>query len=447
MTSSIPTPPQSSPVPGARWALALLLCMNLANYIDRQVLAAVEPEIAESLLLSSDPEDPNVQAKMGLLASAFLFSYMLAAPVFGLLAERWPRWKLIAVGIAVWSLASGASGLVTAFMALLVMRCFVGIGEGAYGPIAPTVLSDYFPIAVRGRIMAWFYMAIPVGGAMGYALGGYFAGLDKAGESWRWAFYVVAPPGLLLALASLLLREPARGAAEGVAAPRRRVAPADLLLLARTPSYVLATLGMAAMTFAIGAFAFWMPRYLKSLDVPRCLGVEPRMFFGIVVAVAGLTGTMAGGLCGDWLRRRWAGSYFLVSGAGMLISVPAALIFVFSSFPAAWAFIFVTVFFLFFNTGPTNTILANVVHPSIRATGFAVNILIIHSLGDALSPFLVGAIADADPSKSLKPGFLLVAAFMALGGLLWLWGARYLKRDTELAPERLSRERREAASG
>jgi MFS family permease len=381
---------------------------------------------------------------------------MLAAPVFGLLAERWPRWKLIAVGIAVWSLASGASGLVTAFLALLVMRCFVGIGEGAYGPIAPTVLSDYFPIAVRGRIMAWFYMAIPVGGALGYALGGYFAGLDKAGESWRWAFYVVLPPGLLLALASLLLREPARGAAEGVAAPRRRIAPRDLLLLARTPSYVLATLGMAAMTFAIGAFAFWMPRYLKSLDVPPFsmmvpvihLGddmiprlsmglvmIEPRMFFGIVVAVAGLSGTMAGGLCGDWLRRRWAGSYFLVSGVGMLISVPSALLFVCTSFPAAWAFIFVTVFFLFFNTGPTNTILANVVHPSIRATAFAVNILIIHSLGDALSPTVVGAIADR--AKSLKPGFLLVAAFMALGGLLWLWGARYLKQDTELAASRL----------
>jgi len=159
------------------------------------------------------------------------------------------------------------------------------------------------------------------------------------------------------------------------------------------------------------------------------------MFFGIVVAVAGLTGTMAGGLCGDWLRRRFSGSYFLVSGAGMLISVPAALIFVFSSFPAAWAFIFVTVFFLFFNTGPTNTILANVVHPSIRATAFAVNILIIHSLGDALSPTVVGAIADR--AKSLKPGFLLVAAFMALGGLLWLWGARYLKQDTELAASRL----------
>jgi MFS family permease len=409
--------------------------MNLFNYIDRQVLAAVEPEIAESLLLSSDPDDPNVQAKMGALASAFLFSYMLAAPVFGVLAERWPRWKLIAVGIAVWTVASGASGLVTTFVMLLVMRCFVGIGEGAYGPIAPTVLSDYFPIAVRGRIMAWFYMAIPVGGALGYALGGYFAGLDKAGESWRWAFYAVVPPGLLLTLASLVLREPARGAAEGVAAPRRRIALRDLRLLAGTPSYVLATLGMAAMTFAIGAFAFWMPRYLKSSGVPPCLGIEPRMFFGVITAVAGLTGTMAGGLYGDRLRRRFAGSYFLVSGVGMLISVPSALMFVYTPFPLAWAFIFITVFFLFFNTGPTNTILANVVHPSIRATAFAVNILIIHSLGDALSPTLVGAMADH--YKSLRPGFALVAAFMALGGLLWLWGARYLERDTESAPLRL----------
>ena len=429
-------------MPGARWALALLLGMNLFNYIDRQVLAAVEPEICRCLLLSNNPDDPNARAKMGLLASAFLVSYMASAPLFGLLADRWPRWKLIAAGIAMWSAATGAGGRAATFGALLVTRCFVGIGEGAYGPIAPTVLSDFFPVAVRGRIMAWFYMAIPVGGALGYAVGGYFAGLDEAAESWRWAFYAVLVPGVLLALASLAMREPGRGATDGLhaapAAARRGLWAVfgDLRLMAATPSYVLCTLGMTAMTFALGAFAWWMPDYLKSQHAPPCLGLEPRMFFGVLAAVAGLIGTLAGGLCGDWLRRRFSGSYFLVSGAAMLVCVPSVMLFLRAPFPTAWVFLFCTVFLLFFNTGPTNTILANVVHPAMRATGFALNILIIHLLGDVLSPPLVGAIADR--TGSLKPGFMFVGAFMALGGLLWLWGARHLARDTERAPQRLS---------
>jgi MFS-type transporter involved in bile tolerance (Atg22 family) len=193
---------------------------------------------------------------------------------------------------------------------------------------------------------------------------------------------------------------------------------------------------MTAMTFAIGAFAFWMPRYLKACDAPPCLGIEPRTFFGVVTAAAGLTGTLSGGLCGDWVGRWTSGSYFLVSGIGMLLCVPCAILFLLVPFPASWVFIFLAVFLLFFNVGPTNTILANVVHPSMRSTAFALNILIIHLFGDVLSPPLVGTIRDR--CGSLAPGFIAVAVFMGLGGLLWLWGARHLKRDTELAPLRLS---------
>ena len=409
--------------------------MNMFNYIDRQVLAAVEPEIRHSLLLSNDPEDPNVRAKMGLLSSAFLLSYMFAAPLFGMAASRWSRWKLIAIGVILWSVATGASGLAATFTILLLTRCFVGIGEGAYGPIAPAVLSDFFPVAVRGRIMAWFYMAIPVGGALGYALGGQIARWDVAHESWRWAFYVVVVPGLLLGLWSLWMREPERGASDPRSAQSRRPTFKDGVILLATPSFVLATLGMAAMTFAIGALAFWMPDYLKSHEVPDIFGLTPVTFFGVVTAAAGLVATMSGGLAGDALRGRFPGSYFLVSGVGLILCVPCTLMFLWLPFPTAWIFVFLSVFFLFFNVGPTNTILANVTHPSMRAAAFAVNILAIHTLGDVISPPMIGAIADR---TSLTHGFVAVSAFMAVGGVLWLYGARYLERDTAMAPQRLS---------
>jgi MFS family permease len=380
--------------PRARVAILLLLSINLLNYIDRFVLAAVEPRIREDIVLRANPAEQNPKGKTGLLFTVFLVSYMAAAPLFGWLAERRSRWALIAAGVALWSLASGASGMAHLFLILLITRCFVGIGEGAYGPVAPTIISDYFPVAVRGRVLSWFYMAIPVGGALGYALGGSVAAINRQAESWRWAFYLVVAPGLLLAVWAYLMRDPPRGAADRLSAPPRRATARDYRLLLHNPSYVLDTLGMTAMAFAMGAMTAWAPAYLEERGAGPIFGMQPEFFFGAICAVAGLISTLAGGMAGDALRGRFPGSYFLVSGVGMLVSVPCFLLFLVVPFPMDWLFVFLTVFFLFFNTGPSNTVLANVTHPSIRATAFAINILVLHLFGDAISPPIVGSIAD-----------------------------------------------------
>ena len=193
-------------------------------------------------------------AKTGALATAFLVSYMLAAPIFGILADRMSRWVLVGIAVAVWSLASGASGLAQTFSLLVLTRCFVGIGEAGYGPAAPTIIADLYPVERRGTMLAWFYMAIPVGSALGYALGGSVA----AHWGWRAPFFLVVPPGLLLAGCCFFMPAPPRPAAQAAVRPRLR----DYAGLLAIPSYVLATLGMAAMTFAIGGFSFWMPAYL-----------------------------------------------------------------------------------------------------------------------------------------------------------------------------------------
>jgi len=153
-------------------ALWLLLVINLFNYIDRQVLAAVEPQIRETFFATSDR---NAMAITGVLGTAFLVTYMLAAPALGWLSDRFSRWIIIGSAVIVWSLASGASGLAATFGALLITRIFVGIGEGGYGPAAPTVLADLFPLQTRGRVMAVFCAAIPVGSALGYVLGGWIS--------------------------------------------------------------------------------------------------------------------------------------------------------------------------------------------------------------------------------------------------------------------------------
>jgi MFS family permease len=435
--------------------------------------------------------------------SMFLISYTVAAPLFGWLGDRAPRWKLVAVGVILWSLASGGTGLAATFGVMLLTRALIGVGEAAYGPVAPSLISDLFPVERRGGVMAWFYMAIPVGSALGYVLGGLMA--EHFG--WRWAFYVVVPPGVLLGLLCLRMREPPRGAADAVAAHTPSVR--DTAVLLDIPSFLLNTLAMTAMTFAFGGVATWMPTYLyereatyamtpkayEALRNPEEVGVAPapeeliarlrpldgREFrsiepfraalaevlgadevhryrtqiaeaardkarslsegrvnsvFGGIVVVAGLLATLSGGYLGDALRGRVRGSYFFVSGVGMLVGLPMFLLGLQQPLPWGWLFVFLAVFFLFFNTGPANTALANVAPPALRASAFAVNILIIHLFGDVISPPIVGWIDDG---ASLRQGLLFLAGPILISGLFWLWGTRYLDRDTKLAPTRMEK--------
>jgi MFS family permease len=402
------------PAPGGRTALSLLLAINLFNYIDRQVLASVEPEIRAHFFRA---DDPNAHALTGFLGTAFLASYMISAPIFGWLADRMSRWIIIGASVILWSAATAASGLAGTFALLFTMRLFVGVGEGGYGPAAPTIIADLFPLASRGRVLSYFYVALPVGSALGYVIGGFVT----SHWGWQTAFFAVAPPGLVLGVACFLLRDP-RERLVGLK-QKRRANLQDYLGLVRIRSYVLNTLAMTALTFAIGGMAFWIPGYLQYRGLPP----NSRIIFGGILVFAGLTATLLGGFAGDFLRKRFSGSYFLVSGIGILIAFPFSAAMLFTPFPAAWVMMFIAIFFLFFNTGPSNTALANVTDPSVRATAFALNIFIIHALGDAIAPPLIGAVAD---HTNMNVAFLLVSATMMIAGVLWLQGMKYLSADT-----------------
>jgi MFS family permease len=442
---------RNTSLPDARMALILLLTINFFNYFDRQVLSAVVPKIqdeffaggklkggvgdetAQALLnwmkdtLKFEPE----KALIGSLALAFMAAYMLLAPLFGWLAERYPRWPLVAFGVLLWSLATGGSGLAVSFGLLFLTRCFVGVGEAAYGPVAPAMISDYYPVSKRGQVLAWFYVAIPVGSALGYVGGGQIAAWTG---DWRWAFYIAVIPGIILGAWCFCMKEPPRGQSDlgQTASPPRKAKLRDYGIILRNPSYMLCTLGMTAMTFALGGIGFWMPYYIYRFRQGADLDTA-NTYFGAIVVIAGLAATLLGGWAGDKLRNKYPGAYFLVSGAAMLVGFPISVAMLYVPFPWAWVLIFLACFALFFNTGPTNTILANVIHPSLRASAFALNILVIHALGDAISPMIMGLLADA---YDMHVAFLFVSFLILLGGLLWLWGARYLARDTELAPTR-----------
>jgi len=425
-------PKTSRTHPGAARALALLMAINLFNYIDRSVLAAVEPPVSAHFHLTDE--------KAGLLASAFLYAYMFGAPILGRLAERFSRWWIVGGSVAVWSLATGWTGLSATFGMLIASRLVVGIGEAGYGPTAPALISDYYPIERRGKVMALFYIAIPVGSALGYVIGG------QVNEwlGWRWAFLILLPPGLLLAALAIMMREPHPLRQKVV---KKRSLRADAMTLLRIPSYILNTAAMTAMTFAIGGISFWIPKYMTlrlaeqqglqplgvlapitAMDQSNKLLTEVNTTFGIIVVIAGIVSTLSGSWLADKLRPRFRGAYFLVSAVAILIAFPCTLAMMRLPFPYAWFAVFGAVFFLFFNTGPANTALANVTSPNMRATAFAMNIFLIHEFGDALSPPLIGWVKR---HTSWNTAFLLVSLMMVLASALWFIAARYLGSDTE----------------
>jgi MFS transporter, Spinster family, sphingosine-1-phosphate transporter len=409
-------PAWKKPLGGANSALVLLLTINLFNYIDRQILAALEPDIRATFFA---PGDVNAMTKTGLLGDAFFVTYMVSAPILGLLADRFSRWMIVGSAVILWSLASGGSGLAATFAILFATRICVGIGEGGYGPAAPTILSDLFPIETRGRIMAIFCAAIPVGSALGYVIGG----LIGAHLGWRWAFYLVAPPGLLLGLLCFWQHDPPVAGDHLVQkSPRRSIR--GYLNLFRTRSYLINCIAMTLMTFVTGGLGFWVPAYLRYRNQSPDVGMT---VFGLITVVAGLVSTLLGGVIADKLRSLFPGSYFWVSGIGMLMACPIFIVTLYIPFPAAWVTMFLAIFFLFLNTGPSNTALANVSLPAVRATAFAANILIIHLLGDVQAFWLLGYIGG---HTNMHIAFLFVSGIILASGVVWLLGVKYLPADT-----------------
>ncbi len=417
------SPADSVPARGNRtglMALAILSGINLLNYLDRYVVAALLPDLKRGPMHLTDFE-------LGTLMSGFLIVYMLAAPIFGRLGDRGSRPRPIAIGVFLWSLATGISGLARSYAQLLAARALVGIGEAAYGTIAPSLLADYFVRRTRGRAFAVFNMAIPVGAALGYIVGG----VMRQHFSWHAAFYVAGIPGIFLALWILRLPDPPRGANEeepaghggdsagNASAPGERSWAVYLRLLKLRP-YVLTVLGYAAYTFALGGLAFWMPYFLEQV---RGISAEQASAgFGEIVVVTGFVGTFLGGWLGDYWLRYSRQAYLWMSGWITLLAVPAAYVALAAASPSVfYPALIAAELLLFMSTGPINTAIVNLVSPLERASAVALSILAIHLLGDVLSPSIIGGLAD---QSSLGAAVMIVPVAVGICAVLWLVAAR-----------------------
>ena len=399
-------------------ALGLLTAINLLNYLDRYLVPPLVPDLERAMGLSHE--------QAGWLWPAFMVVYMIAAPVFGAWGDRGSRTRPIAIGVSVWSVATVLSGLARSYTALFASRALVGIGEAAYAAIAPALLADYFPLAARGRVFAVLNMAIPVGAALGYVLGG----LIGHHFGWRAAFFVCGVPGLLLAAAMLALPDPPRGAQDDPALTAAAAGPpagggvagalAVYLSLLRRVPYALLVLGYAAYTFGLGGLGFWMPTFLE--QVRGLPADQATTGFGAIVIVTGFVGTLAGGWLGDYCLKRAREGYLWFSGVTTLAAAPIALLALASPAPRIYfPAIIVAQLLLFMSTGPINAAIVNIVSPLERASAMALSIFVIHLLGDVPSPPLIGHLAVVG---SLGRAVLIVPLALAIGGVIWLLSAR-----------------------
>ncbi|HTJ86459.1 MAG TPA: MFS transporter [Terriglobales bacterium] len=395
-------------------ALLLLTALNLLNYADRNVLFAVQPLVQNEFHIS--------KAQIGYLTSAFLICYMLAAPFVGPLADRYSRKIIISLGAIFWSGLTLLTAVTHTYTELLVRHTLVGIGEATFVTIAPTFVADLFAENKRGRILGVFYLAIPVGSAAGYLLGGHLAPL----YGWRFPFYIAAAPGFLVAISVLFLKEPERGQFDSIKETPER---ASFVGLIRNPAFLTATLGMAMMTFSLGGIQVWMPQFLFS---ERHYSLEAANFdFGIIVVVDGILASLLGGWLGDYLLRRNKSSYYLVSAVSMALGVPFMIVALFVPGRLMIPAIAVAAFFLLFNTSPLNAAVINSVGAHIRATAIAVNIFIIHILGDVPSPTMMGWVAD---KHSLQTAFILPVIAMIFSAVILFYGMRFAPA-VELEPQ------------
>ena len=391
----------------ARRGLIILSLINLFNYVDRYIIAAISESLRHSSLHISD-------LQYGLLGSGFIIVYMATAPVFGALGDRRSRPRLIALGVTVWSVATALGGLAWNFASLLAARAMVGVGEAAYGTISPSLLADYFKKEFRGRVFGVFFLAIPVGFGLGLAIGG----LMDVHFGWRSAFFVAGIPGLVLAWLALRLHDPPRGATEADGGGQRRTSAGYASLLRNRP-YVLTVLGYAAYTFALGGMALYIVKFLER--VRSVSQGQASVGFAAAVILTGLIGIALGGWLSDRLLRVTKQSYLWVSGIATLIAAPLALVGLTAAPPAVyWTAIVSAQLLLFASTGPINSAIVNVVPPEIRATAVAVSIFTIHILGDVPSPTMIGWISDA---TTLQKAVLIIPVALLVSGVVWTYAA------------------------
>jgi MFS family permease len=328
---------------------------------------------------------------------------MLFAPMFGYLGDRWSRKYIMILGLSLWAAATFVGSFMKSFWAFLFFRALVGIGEASYSTIAPAIISDLFTKDTRSKVLALFYFAIPVGTGLGYIIGSEVA---SNSSDWRWGLRVTPFMGLFaLLLIVFFMVDPERGLAEG--AHLRPSSPMiDLKALGKNKSFVLSTVGFTCVTFTAGCLMWWGPEFAY-LGAKAACGAKAgcqditqanvSYRFGIVMTMAGLLGVPLGSYLSQIIRHKVPNADPIVCGTTLMLSVPVLFFGFFAArYSLNWCYglTFLAGLLLNCNWSIVSDITCYIVIPTRRSIANATQILISHALGDAISPYLIGVVAD-----------------------------------------------------
>jgi MFS transporter, Spinster family, sphingosine-1-phosphate transporter len=405
-TASATKPTRAPSVAGATTALVLLTALNFVNYIDRYILPGVQEQVKHEFLLTDH--------QIGSLTLWFMIAYMATAPITGFLGDRFPRKPMIIIAALFWSGINFLTATVHSYASLNIRHAALGVGEASFGIFAPSLLADFYEPDQRNRVLTIFNVAIPVGAALGYLIGG------TVGEhyGWRMSFIVSAVPGVIIALLiAAFMREPERGASQH---EKAKLEKGTVLSLLSNKAYLSSILGYAAVTFSLGGISWWMPSFLQRIDGRSQSSAAYIM--GAITVVAGLGGTITGGTIAQKWSRTNSKALYLVPAISAATAVPPALLCFFGPHSLTLYGLAAAIFLIFLGTGPVNAATLNAVRPEIRATAMAGQLFIIHALGDAISPPIIGAVSDR---SNLNIGLASTLVTMLLAAVIFFNGSRY----------------------
>ncbi|XP_066551398.1 sphingosine-1-phosphate transporter SPNS2 isoform X2 [Amia ocellicauda] len=466
--------------PGQKFRAALLRCRspvaaagilsfgNVLNYMDRYTVAGVLLDIQQHFQVKD--------SEAGLLQTVFICSFMVAAPIFGYLGDRFNRKIILSCGIFFWSAVTLSSSFITKeyYWLFVLSRGLVGIGESSYSSISPTIIGDLFTNNTRTMMLSIFYFAIPLGSGLGYILG---SSAKQAAGDWHWALRVSPVMGMTAgSLILFFVPEPKRGHADQLGGRLKARTPwiCDMKALAKNRSYMFTSLASAAVSFATGAFGMWIPLYLYRAQVVQntvmpcnkepCSSKDsafpsPSLIFGVITCVTGFLGVLIGAGATRLCRQKTERADPLVCAVSMLGSaIFICLIFVAAkkSIVGAYFCIFIGETLLFLNWAITADILMYVVIPTRRATAVALQSFVSHILGDAGSPYLIGLISEALQKSyadsvlwqflSLGYALMLCPFVIVLGGMFFLATAVFFLDDRDKAEKQLNQLTRSPSS-
>ena len=409
----------------ARYVLLLMVGINLLNYLDRYVAAAVAPQVQDELHLTN--------SEVGLFGTAFLLVYAIAAIPFGYWGDRGVRKTVIGVGVTIWSIATVLTGFARNYAQLFLSRAVVGIGEASYYPAGTSLMSDWFPKEQRARVMSLWGAGSTIGIALGYAGGGYIA--DVLG--WRAAFFIAGIPGMLLAFLAFQMREPLRGAVERAGPAVARTAEASFrkfLDLLKIPTLRATIISQTLLFFVLASNAFWLPTVLQRRF--EMSSTRAGLLSGAVIVVGGLIGTLAGGWLADRRALKSPGAHLETGIVGFLAGAVLIAIAIVSPLNVGPIPVFVPVFLvtvvcLYLYSGPFTAVAQNVVSPGLRASAVTLLLFIAHVFGDSHAPFDIGYLSDRFGGNLTLALLITSPTLLVLAAVAAATGLRTVKIDTD----------------